>query len=399
MSSGSCLVLRKATVVTPYEVIREGYVVVDLDRGTIIDVGREPYRNLEYCDELVLEYSTIGPGFVDTHIHGAVGVDLSTATAGSITELSRSLPRFGVTSYVPTSVTLPKEELNRFCRNALVASRYREGSRILGVHLEGPYINPGRAGAQNPAYARGASIEELDELIEACGGLLRSITVAPEVEGVLDLLRYAVTRGLVAQIGHTNATYSKTMEAVRAGASKATHLYNAMSGFHHRSPGAALALLRAGNTHLELIVDLVHVAPEVVEFTVDYASYRRVVLVTDSIAAAGQPDGIYRLGDLEVEVRGGVARLAGRDVLAGSTLTMDRAFSNMLALGYRIDEVFHMASTAPAKSLGLQKHVGAVLPGHLADLVILDRELKIAATLVGGEIVYVRDDYKGLLDK
>lgn len=390
------VVLRNVRVITPYRDIARGYI--SIADGRIVEVGEEPYRNRGDFYGLSLDGFTIGPGFVDTHIHGSFGVDLSTARVSDVELLSRKLPMFGVTSFVPTSYTLPRDLLVSFCRNIYSASRSSTGARVVGIHLEGPYINPEKAGAQNPEYARPADIEELEELLEVSGGLLRSVTLAPEIEGGLDLVRYAVSRGVVVQVGHTNASYSKTVEAITLGASKATHLYNAMSGFHHRNPGAALALLQSDGVYLEIIADFIHVAPEVVDFTIRYASHCRVVLVTDSIAAAGMPDGTYRLGGVEIEVSGGVARVAGRDVLAGSTLTMDRALANILSLGYSLREAFFMASTAPAKSLGLSSEIGLLLPGRRADLVILDRKLNVVATVVGGRIVYVRDEYRDLIN-
>ncbi|MEM1911496.1 MAG: N-acetylglucosamine-6-phosphate deacetylase [Sulfolobales archaeon] len=385
------LVLREARVVTPSGVVRNGYVAIEF--GRIVDVGSEPYRGGGGLDELYLNGMTVGPGFIDTHIHGAFGIDLSTATPDEISRLSEELVKYGVTSFVPTAVALPREELSRFCRNVLAASKQASGARILGIHLEGPFLNPRRAGAQNPEYMRPASVAELEELAEASGGLLKSITIAPEVDGATELIRSAVAMGVVVQVGHTDATYSKTAEAVALGATKATHLYNAMSGIHHRVPGAALALLRAKSTYLELIVDFVHVAPEVVEFTVEYAGYRRVVLISDSIPATGAPEGLYKLGGLDVEVRGGIARLVGRDVLAGSTLTMSQAFLNAVSLGFRLEEAFYMASTAPAESLGLGSDVGGVAPGRRADLVVLERDGGVAATFVGGKLVYARESF------
>jgi len=391
--------IRRATVVTPTCVLRRGYVAIEGD--TIVGVGEEPPpRGFEGFDEVSLEGYVVGPGFVDTHIHGALGIDLSTASPGEVEELSRGLPRFGVTSFIPTSVALPQEALRAFCRSVASAREVPGGARVAGVHLEGPYINPARAGAQNPRNMRDASLEEFEGLLAECGGLLRAITVAPEVRGVRELIGYAVSKGVVVQVGHTDATYSETEEAIALGASKATHLYNAMSAFHHRSPGAVLALLRARDVYLELIVDFVHVAPEVVDFTIEHASYRRVVLVSDSISATGMPDGRYRLGDTEVEVIAGVARTVDTRALAGSTLTLDKAFANVVSLSYGLDEAFYMSSLAPALSLGLtwRLGIGALRPGFKADIVVLDpKDLSVAATIVGGVAGYVREDLRHLL--
>ena len=389
--------LSGVTVVTPTHVFRKGYVAVEGD--TIVAVGKEPPKDLEGFDAVKLEGYIIGPGFVDTHMHGALGVDLISASPGRVEELSRKLTRFGVTSFVPTSVALPQEALRAFCRNVASAEGVPGGARVVGIHLEGPYINPARAGAEKPSYMRDASLEEFEDLLAESRGLLRAITVAPEVRGVKELISHAVAKGVVVQVGHTEATYSEVEEAVALGASKATHLYDAMGAFHHRSPGPALALLRAEDVYLELIVDFVHVAPEVVDFTVDYASHRRVVLVSDSTSAAGMPDGRYKLGDTEIEVAGGIARTVDTKALV-SALTMDRAFANIVSLGYSLAKAFYMSSLAPALSLGLawRYRIGTLRPGFKADMVVLDpKDLSVAATIVGGTISYVKEDLKHLL--
>ncbi len=390
------LVLRNVEVVTPKIVIRRGYIVIE--DGYIVDVGEEPFRNPGGYDVISLEGFIAGPGFIDTHIHGALGIDLSAGSGEDIATLSRGIVRFGVTSYIPTSVTMPHEATLRFCRSVRIASGVEGGARILGIHLEGPYINPRKAGAQKVGYIRKPDLDEFSSYLSEAGDLQMIVTLAPEIEGALDLMKLAHRRGAITQIGHTEATYSEAVRAIALGVARATHLYNAMSGFHHRDPGAALALLRSRDVYLELIADMIHVSPEVLGFTIDYASHERVVLVTDSISAAGMDRGRYRLGDTEVEIRDGAPRIPGSDTIAGSVLTMDRAFRNIAGLGYSVSQAFYMASTTPARSLGLlERHrVGLVEPGYRGDLVIVDQDLGVAATLVGGDLVYVRKDLKDL---
>ncbi|GAY26120.1 N-acetylglucosamine-6-phosphate deacetylase [Desulfurococcaceae archaeon AG1] len=390
------LVLRNAMIATPRHVFRRGYIAIE--DGYIVDVGEEPYRNLERYDEISLEGFIAGPGFIDTHTHGAFGIDVTTASSDDIARLSEMVTRFGVTSYIPTSVSMPHEILERFCRSVNTASRMRSGAKILGIHLEGPYINPKRAGAHRVEYIRRPSLEEFSSYLSEAGDLQLIITISPEIEGATDLIKEARRKGVIVQVGHTDATYRETIRAIALGVSRATHLYNAMSGFHHRNPGAAPALLRSRDVYLEIIADMIHVSPEMLEFTIDYASPERVALITDSISATGMDKGRYRLGDLEVEVEEGVPRIPGSDTIAGSILTMDRAFKNIASLGYSVSEAFHMASTTPAKSLGLlEKHrVGLIEPGYRGDIVIMNKEFEIIATLVDGKPLYVSDIAKDL---
>ncbi len=385
-------VVRHARIYTPLTVIEDGYIVV-VD-GRIKEVGYEPYGGT-IGDTVDAEGLIVAPGFIDTHMHGYRGYDSNQAEPETYLGLSRELVRHGVTSFIPSTVTAPHDLLvkaSRAIREAYSAWSPSTGARILGLHLEGPYISIEKKGAQNPEYIRPPSIGELEEYMEASGGLIRQITVAPEVPGALDLISYAVSKGIIVSIGHTNASYTDTVKAVAAGASKATHLYNGMRGIHHREPGPVIAFLENPSVFLELICDFIHVSKPMVRFTVDYAGYNRVVLITDSINAAGLPDGRYVLGGLEVIVENGVPRLAGSGALAGSTLTMDRAVKNMYSLGYPLNHVLAMASLTPARSVAAdhRERIGLIKPGYRADLVFLDIDLNVIRVAVDGEIVYER---------
>lgn len=263
-------------------------------------------------------------------------------------------------------------------------------ARILVLHLEGPYTSPARAGAHNKKFIRKPSVKELEVLLKVSDGFIKEITIAPEVENTAELVEYALAMGITVQVGHTNATYEEALNVVLMGASKATHLYNAMREIHHRDPGVIIALLQSPSVYLEIIVDFVHVAPQVVKFTIDYAGVDRIVLVTDAISATGLPDGVYELGGLKIEVRNGISRLVETGTLAGSTLTMDKAFKNTLSLGYSIEEVFRMASTNPAKSISAhtKEKIGLIKPGYRADMVVLDQNFDIVMTIVDGRVVY-----------
>ena len=384
-------VLRHAKLYTPYTIVEDGYLVVE--DGVIVDLGWEPLHKAYGYEEIDLKGFIIGPGFVDTHIHGVHGYDTMDAKPESFTKMARALPKYGVTSFIPSTVTAPHDLLVKVSATFYnVAKEWSPGTgaRLLGLHLEGPYINPVKAGAQNKEFIRKPDIEEFNEYVRASRGLLREVTVAPEIEGSLELIKYASSRNIVVQIGHTNATYEEAIRGVVAGASKATHLYNGMREIHHREPGVAVALLSSSAVYLELIADFIHVKPEMVKFTIEHVGINRIVLVTDAISATGLPDGIYELGGLKIKVEKGVSRLVDTGGLAGSTLTFDRAFKNLVKLGYSIGEVFVMSSTNPAKAVGAlhREKIGVLKPGYKADIVVLDKDLNVVATVVEGEVVY-----------
>jgi len=389
------LILRHAHIITPTHEIRDGYIVIDED-GDISEVGWEPLKNELGYDELSLDGYLVGPGFIDTHIHGFKGIDVMNASASDMVKLAKELTTRGVTSFIPTTVSAPHEDLLKVCRVVKEVMGFNDiyGARILGLHLEGPYINPEKAGAQNKDFIREPNITEFNQYLLESGGFIREVTIAPELRGSLDFIKYVSSRGVVVQVGHTEASYETTLKAIAYGASKATHLYNAMGSIHHRSPGAPIALLSFQEVFIELIADYIHVAPEMLKFTIDYAGHDRVVLITDAISAAGLGDGDYLLGGLEVVVKDGIARLKSTGALAGSTLTMDKALKNVRALGYSLEQTFTMLSTTPAKSVGaiFKERVGLIKPGFKADLVVLNNSLDVVATFVNGNLIY-----KGML--
>lgn len=389
------LILRHAHIITPTHEIRDGYIVID-ENGDISEVGWEPLKNELGYDELSLDGYLVGPGFIDTHIHGFKGIDVMNASANDMVKLAKELTTRGVTSFIPTTVSAPHEDLLKVCRVVKEVLGFNDiyGARILGLHLEGPYINPEKAGAHNKDFIREPNITEFNQYLLESGGFIREVTIAPELRGSLDFIKYVSSKGVVVQVGHTEASYETTLKAIAYGASKATHLYNAMGSIHHRSPGAPIALLSSQEVFIELIADYIHVAPEMLKFTIDYAGHDRVVLITDAISAAGLGDGDYLLGGLEVVVKDGIARLKSTGALAGSTLTMDKALKNVRALGYSLEQAFTMLSTTPAKSVGaiFKERVGLIKPGFKADLVVLNNSLDVVATFVNGNLIY-----KGML--
>ncbi|MEM0002042.1 MAG: N-acetylglucosamine-6-phosphate deacetylase [Desulfurococcaceae archaeon] len=385
------LVLRHCKIITPNMVIKDGYVVIE--DGIIKGVGKEPFKG-PTSESIDLEGQLLLPGFIDTHTHGISGLDITmNPDPSALLEMSSHYARHGVTGFLATTVSAPHDVLLKACKafkEAKDSWRPSHGARLLGLHLEGPYISPEMPGAMNPLFIRKPSIRELEEYIEASGRNIRQITIAPEIEGIDELIAYARLNNIVVSAGHTNASYEIGLDKIAMGISKATHIFNAMRGIHHREPGVALSLLQARRVFVELIADFIHLHPGVVKMIIDYASPDRVVLVTDSIAATDMPDGVYELGGLKIRVERGVCKLVGIDKLAGSTLTMDKAIRNIAELGYSLVDVVKMASLTPAKSIELDMKIGDIRPGYRADLVVLDKEFNVLKTLVDGVIVYER---------
>jgi len=318
------------------------------------------------------------PGFIDLHVHGGGGSDVMEGTEGFST-IAHTHLRFGTTSMLATTMTAPAteigqilEQLGGYCQH-----RASETARVLGVHLEGPYINPGKLGAQ-PNHAHAALLSEVEHYLSLAP--IKVITIAPEIAGHVELIKALASQGVRLQIGHTLGSYEEGVKALDAGATSFTHLYNAMSPLHHREPGIVGAAL-AHARYAELIPDLLHVHPGAIR--VALRSIPCLYCVTDSTAATGMPDGEYKLGSHTVtKCLGGVRLPDG--TLAGSTLTMDQALRNLVKIGLPLAEASQRLSQFPADFLGIEDR-GRLQPGSWADAVYLDRDLKLTAVMVEGE--------------
>lgn len=356
-------------VVTPDGVLEQGWVAVR--DGLIAAVGDGVAPDGPTRD---VNGGWLVPGFVDIHCHGGGGEAFTSADPARVVKAANAHRRHGTTTLLASLVSRPIPELADQVK--ALAELVRDGV-VAGIHLEGPFLSAARCGAHDPAILCPPDRASIDRLLDAGDDTVRMITVAPELEHGVDAVRHLVGSGVLAAIGHTDATEAQIRPAVEAGATVATHLFNGMRPLHHREPGPIGALLDDERVTVELICDLVHLHPTAVRLAARHAGVRRTVLVTDAIAAAGVGDGVYDVGGLEVRVVDGVPTLAGGAALAGSTLTMDAAFRNAVqACGLTVEEAVQATSTRPARLLGLQDATGELRAGLAADIVVLDTELK-----------------------
>ena len=372
-------------IVTPQEAIPGGHVI--LENGEITNVGRgEPDasgRVLDFRGRLV------APGFVDIHVHGGRGQDVMDASPESLDRLSRFLAAGGVTSFLATTCTAPQEEVLAAVRNVRDSiGKGTEGAQVIGVHMEGPYINPSRSGAQDRRCIRPPDVGELEEAFREAGGRLRVVTLAPEVDGALEAIEWLSARGVVAAAGHTDATYDEADAGIEAGLRHASHLFNAMRPLHHREPGVVGAALWDDRVTVELIADGVHLHPAALRMAARLKGPGSTALVSDAIAPAGLPDGEYEFGGAKVTVKHGRCLLESGS-LAGSTIRLRDAVENMVGLaGFSPEAAVEMASTTPARIAGVAGRKGRLAPGMDADITILDREYGVLLTMVGGRVVH-----------
>ncbi|KGQ21878.1 N-acetylglucosamine-6-phosphate deacetylase [Thermus filiformis] len=332
---------------------------------------------IQALEEGPMEGPYILPGFLDLHVHGGGGYEAMAGREG-VEGMVRFHLRHGTTGLLATTVTAPLEALKGALEGIQEAMRGPLGSAILGVHLEGPFLNPRRLGAQ-PPYPLAPDLEVAQALLDLAP--VRAVTLAPELPGGLDLVRFLSERGVRVQLGHTEARYEEALEALKAGASGFTHLYNAMTGLAHRAPGVVGLALEQG-AWAELIPDLLHVHPAAIR--VALKAIPGLYFVTDAVAAAGMPEGVYPLGAHRVEKRKEGVFLG--DTLAGSTLTMDQALRNLVGLGLALEEAAFRLTLYPARYLGLADR-GEIAPGKRADLVVLDEGLRVLEVYLGGERV------------
>lgn len=333
------------------------------------------------------------PGFIDPHIHGAGGADVMDATPEALESMARTLIKEGVTSFLATTMTQTEEAIMKALRNtANYMKTPAQGAEMLGVHLEGPFLSPEKAGAQDPGLMLEPDMALFNQFQEAAGGTIRVVTAAPERKNGTAFTKEVSESGVTVSIGHSNATYEEFKQAVENGASQVTHLYNQMSPFHHRDPGVAGGALLEKGMKAEVIADFVHSHPEAVRLALREKGADELILITDAMRAKGLSDGEYDLGGQQVTVKRAEARLSD-GTLAGSVLTMEQAVKNIMSLtDMTIDELATITSGNAARQLGVWDRKGSIEPGKDADFVILDASYNVVLTICRGEIVFQKED-------
>jgi N-acetylglucosamine-6-phosphate deacetylase len=378
----------KGRVITSDGVLPGGAVLVEGERiaGVFADGGRSFGPAVETRD---FGTAYISPGLIDVHLHGALGGDVMDGDPESLRRISLHQSRNGVTGFAPATLTASLDDTVRAAAAVRAAAGEALPSEILGLHYEGPFLNVGKKGAQNPAHILEITAERVDRLLAAAEGLPVLLTMAPEpgrnAAFIADLRR----QGVVLSIGHTEATYDQALTAFDAGIRHATHLYNAMSGFQPRVPGVMGAVLDDPRVTAELIADGIHVHPASLRLAVRVKGPGRVCLITDSLTSAGLGDGDYRMGGLDIVVKGPEARLREGGALAGSILTLNRAVANIVAwTGVTVSDAIRMASLTPARELGLDAVRGSIAAGKFADLAVFDADFNALETFVRGRSMY-----------
>lgn len=371
-------------IVLTDEVIENGYLAIENGKfkGVTLDKPTEG-DILDYSED------TIAPGLVDTHIHGYVGHDVMDNNFKGIQEISTALLACGVTSWLPTTLTAPTVQLDEVCQT--IGDNYQDvdGAKIRGIFLEGPFFTEKYKGAQNLAYMSDPSIDKLKRWSELSNNLVKKIAIAPEREGVKEFIKYANSIGVKIALAHSDASYEEAKDAVEAGANIFIHTFNGMSGLHHRNPGMVGAALGLDDVYAELISDGHHVHPGAAQVVVKARGVKETVLVTDCMRAGGLGDGQSILGELEVIVKDGQARLKEGGNLAGSVLKLNESVRNMFEWGIVSQaDALRMASYSPARSVNIDNVCGQIQEGMDADFIVVDDNLELKATFLNGELKY-----------
>ncbi len=390
MAKGDIL-LKNGAVTLPDTVLFKSDVLVK--QGKIAEVGpdlRTP-RGAEVIDATGRH---IAPGFIDLHVHGGGGQMFEFADADGYAKIAETLARSGTTGFLATLAALPHENTMEAIKTAREFASATGGAKMLGIHMEGPYLNPEAAGAQLTSAMRKPSVEEFAEYSDAAGDLLKIMTLAPELEGGLELVSALSARGVVAAVGHSNATFDEIKEAVQAGLTHVSHTYNAMSPLRHREPGVVGAALAMDLLTTELICDGHHVHPAAVGIVMRCKPHAKIVLISDSVAALGLPEGDHDFLGITALVKGGAVRLKGSDTLAGSVLTLNVAIKNLFNWfsDVALREIFMMASLNPATAIGIDDSKGRIAVGKDADIILVDEHFDVTLTVVEGRIVHRREE-------
>jgi len=379
--------LHNGTVMTGFAAMERCAVLVENDLVTDV-FSRKRFSQKRFDPEtqiIDVNEAVIAPGFIDTHIHGFGGWGTEDDSAGSILEMSRLLVNYGVTAFNPTLYPAEPALMLRSVTEIASAIGREDGARIMGLHLEGPFVSPERLGAMKAETVQEVDLVLMEQLWEAAGGRIVNMTVAPELKGMRELALFCLKKGIILQAGHTNAKYENMVEGMQAGILHSTHLFNAMSRMEHRNPNAVGAILIHPEMSCEIIADGFHIHPDLYKLLLMGKSLDKIVLITDALKPTEQARGpLFAFGD-EMVFRDGVFRRKTDDVITGSALTMIRGVHNLVKFGFRLEDAVKTASFNPAQVMRYWNK-GAIIPGRDADLVVFDGNYKVLVVLVGGMI-------------
>jgi len=376
-----------ARIIGASELIERGWCFVNGNKIHSLGSGNAPQSIIQTAAPRIdCHGCTLLPGFIDLHTHGALGADFVFGNADEIKKISVFFASHGVTGFLPTTYAASQSEITTAIKTIQSVVDSEPGARILGVHLEGPWLNPLNAGAQSMVNIRAASHEEALPYLDT--GLIKLVALAPEIIENQWLISACKARNITIAAGHTAATFAEMQIAVQMGVTQVTHCFNAMGSLHHREPGVIGAALSLPELKCELIADNIHVHPAVMDILVKAKTPHGVILITDSISAAGMPDGIYSLEGQPVTLANGAARLAD-GTLAGSTLTMDAALRNFIAATHlALEEIWMCSSLNAAQAIHLEDRKGRIAPNYDADMVLLDSNLHVQLTVIEGRICF-----------
>lgn len=359
---------------------------IGFENGKIAYIGDED-KNIESIFETD---GVVVPAFIDEHIHGAGGADAMDATEEALQTISAYVAKEGTAAFLATTMTQSKENISAALANVkkVIDKGEFKGAEVLGVHLEGPFISPKHVGAQPLEYVATPKAETFDEYNAISGGNIKIVTLAPEVDGGLELISHLAKNGVVASIGHTGAKYSDVENAVKHGAKSVTHTYNAQTALHHREAGVVGAAMLLDELNCEMICDTIHVSVPAIKLVIKNKPHDKFTLITDAMRAKGMPDGLSELGGQQVFVKNGEARLAD-GTLAGSVLKMNVAIKNLVEkVGIGFTDAVDFATANPAKNLGVYSERGSIEVGKRADITVLDKDYNVLYTVRGGEVIY-----------
>jgi N-acetylglucosamine-6-phosphate deacetylase len=388
------LLLKGIQIYAEGNLIQEGYLKIDREKITEFGYLNDLRDEGEYEIVHLPPHFKAIPGFIDIHIHGVDGADTMDGTIAGLETMAKALPAEGTTSFLATTMTQSVAAIEKALINA---SEYKDSqpqmgsAELLGIHVEGPFVNPKMAGAQPVQHIIDPDLSLLKNWQELAGNQIKLVTLAPEQPGGLEMIEYLAANGIVASVGHSDATFAEVNQAIGAGVNHVTHLFNQMKGLHHREPGVVGAAFLKEELKAELIVDGVHVHPEMVRLAYQLKRSEGLILITDSMRAKGLKDGQYDLGGQEVFVKDGKALLED-GTLAGSILKMGQAVKNMMDYtGCALEDVIVMASVNPAKQLNVYESKGSIAVGKDADIVILDENLDVYMSICRGAVAFKKE--------